>query len=114
MVGDRDTPSEITSHTLRAIRLREIMSALFWDFNPDAPPPDIPVMESRAMRATQGGPGRTAVTGEMLRAFATTYRAELVRQPQRAMTAAAQAHGISRATANRWTQECRRRGYLAT
>lgn len=50
--------------------------------------------------------------GSQLQEFARSYLAELASQPHRAMQATADAHGISRATAHRWAQQCRLLGYL--
>lgn len=100
-----DGTSEVTASTLRSIRLAEIRGA-YIDFgepwNPPFPVPMIPMRPS-------GPRGPDAVT---LSEFAMTYRAELARQPHRAMTVAARAHNISRATANRWAALCREYGLL--
>lgn len=114
------TPQEVTSQTLRQIKLRDIMLDVFADFDPDAPPKGWPKFENLVAmvakanaeigfvaKAEKRGPD-----AETLRAFAETYRAELARQPQRAMTAAAKEHNISRATAHRWAAECRELGLL--
>jgi len=47
-----------------------------------------------------------------MRAFAATYRSQLLLDARHAMTASAREHHISRATAHRWANECRRLGYL--
>ena len=60
-----------------------------------------------ARQARSGAPGDDA-----LRRFASVYESAAVRQPARAMTAAAETLGISRATANRRAARCREAGYL--
>lgn len=112
-IGDEESLSEITSQTLREIRLRDVMTELFFAnlFDPFV---DM-VIEGVNEMATKGGFAEANAKGldsGSLQAFARTYLTELARQPQRAMTATAKAHNISRATANRWAQECRRLGYL--
>ncbi|HET9889664.1 MAG TPA: hypothetical protein VFQ42_04110 [Mycobacterium sp.] len=92
---EADAGQEVTAQTLRAIKLRDVVAALLKDYEPDVPEACSPE-EVR------------------LREFARTYLAELARRPHRAVTAAATAHGISRATAHRWVQECRSLGYLPT
>src|SRR6266568_919989 len=77
---------------------------------------DLPVPVSvRIHRHADGrvatGPSRRP-DDQKLRDFARTYQIELARQPRRAMTAAASAHSISRATANRWAAICREMGFL--
>lgn len=96
---------EITSQTLRQIRLSEIQAAYFEHFEP------IRLMEESLAEVSYPlrprGPEH-----EALSAFARTYLTELARQPRRAMTAAAKTHNISRATANRWAATCRELGML--
>lgn len=113
-------PNEITSQTLRQIRLREIMADLFKDYDPETPldPRKFETLIGAVAKANAEAAGLVAKRvprgpdDAALRAFADTYRTELARQPQRAMTAAAKAHNISRATAHRWAVECRKRGLL--
>jgi hypothetical protein len=96
---------EITSNTLRQIRLGEILAAHFEHFEP--------IFQMEAVLAADSYPIRPrGPAHQALRDFARTYQIELARQPQRAMTAAAKAHSISRATANRWADLCRQLGYL--
>ena len=121
------TPMEITSQVLRQIRLSEIQAALFGpdglfgDFDPASPPADGSTPSPEATRwlanlaARHGqiasGPSR-GPDEAVLRGFALTYQKELARQPSRAMSTAAKAHSISRATANRWAALCRNTGLL--
>lgn len=122
MMGGEFDHLEITSQTLREIKLREIVASLLDDYDPDAPPDwtkfagrvaVVLDVNSRSdavpwkVKAPPRGPD-----DQSLKDFAHTYRSELARQPHRAMSAAAKKHGISRATANRWAAECRRLGYL--
>lgn len=118
-VGDEQL-REITSDVLRSIKLSEIRAELFDKFDADAAftPDNWPAI-TRALadaNADAGGfiarPQSRQPPDDAYRAFARTYLAELGRQPQRAMSAAAAKHGISRATANRWAAICRRLGYL--
>ncbi|MGH2813491.1 MAG: hypothetical protein ACRDI1_12395 [Actinomycetota bacterium] len=119
LIGDEFDPREITSLALRRIKLSEILAAFFthMDYEPGAPTPyTLPdavdlVARANAVTASPARPAR-GPDDATLRAFAHTYRTELARQPRRAMSAAADAHGISRATANRWAQLCRDLGYL--
>jgi hypothetical protein len=107
---------EITSATLRQIKLSEIKAAFFESQGTwlQAIMPDdqslarsIAHEQVYALRPPSRGPET-----ETLRKFADAYRIELTRQPHRAMTAVAKALNISRATANRWTALCRELGYL--
>jgi hypothetical protein len=96
---------EITAQTLREIRLAEILADYFETFQPD--------YEAQLNLAEASFPLRPRGPGnDALRGFARTYLTELARQPHRAMSAAAKAHNISRATANRWAATCRDLGYL--
>jgi hypothetical protein len=115
-------PEEITSQTLRQIRPGNILAALFADFDPDQPQA-LPFAEFPAavrlaadINADMAGKIASSHTRrpdqETLKSFARTYQIELARRPRRAMTAAAKAHNISRATANRWAALCRQHGYL--
>lgn len=106
-IGGEGAWQEITSATLRQIKLSEILAAHFDYFEPMRLIEESLAESSRPIRP----PGRRP-EDEELRAFARTYLAELGRQPRRAMTAAAKAHNISRATANRWAATCRELGYL--
>lgn len=119
LMGDEFAPTEISSQTLREIKLRELLASLFKDYNPDDPPHWAKFGSLVAMMAkTSAKAGHVAERrprgpdNEALQSFARTYLAELARQPRRAMSAAAKAHDVSRATANRWAQECRQLGYL--
>lgn len=112
-----EADGEVTSRLLRVIRLPEILSALF-DHAAVADPSDLPrtfrdaVRRGVALSVLDHAPVIADPLDTSYRAFARTYLAELQRQPHRAMTAAARAHNISRATANRWADACRRLGYL--
>ena len=120
MLGEEFEQQEITSKTLRAIKLREIVAKLLEDYDPDAPPDWMNFATTlglvlRTNAATAGHVAKTAQRGPdeaTLRDFTRAYRAELARRPHGAMTAAAKAFNISRATANRWAQEARRLGFL--
>jgi hypothetical protein len=96
---------EITSQTLREIRLGEIMADYVETFRPDI----TAEMEASAARASRALRPPRGPDHEALAAFARTYMTE---NPRRAMTAAARVHNISRATANRWAAICRELGYL--
>jgi len=117
LIGEESEPQEITSQTLRQIRLSKILAGIFADFDPDSPD-DWPRTAMRVIADVNAGGGHVAAgpsrgPGEQrLREFARTYQIELARQPRRAMSAAAKAHSISRATANRWAGMCRQLGYL--
>jgi hypothetical protein len=118
-------PPEITSRNLRHVRLADIQAAVFGPdglafdpaipgggSNPAAPGvarwlADLAATHGQTAAGEARGPGE-----QPLRAFADTYKAELAHDPRRAMTAAARAHRISRATAHRWADACRRLGYL--
>jgi hypothetical protein len=100
-----DDGQEITSQTLRQIRVSEILAAHFEHFEP------VRLMEASLAEASYPLRPRWP-DNDALQAFARTYRTELARRPSRAMTTAAEAHNISRATANRWAQMCRDHGYL--
>jgi hypothetical protein len=101
-------PRGITSQTLREIRLSEILAAYYDEFQPDY------VFEIESSIAEVSYPARPprGPGNQALMEFARTYMTELARQPRRAMTAAAKAHNISRATANRWAAICRELGLL--
>ena len=106
-IGGESGTQEITSQTLRQIRLAEILAAHFEHFEP--------IFQMEASLAEVSYPLRPRGRGpddQALRDFARTYQIELARQPRRAMSAAAKAHSISRATANRWAAVCRQLGYL--
>ncbi|GGM67078.1 hypothetical protein GCM10012275_42000 [Longimycelium tulufanense] len=129
---------EITSDTLRKIRVGALLSQLFEGFDPDTPPgltsPDAEgfsedlgaqidwgLMHEHVWHPAQDADPRPRQLAEArsrgpsdddLRAFAKTYHRELMRNPRRAMTATARALNISRATANRWADACRGNGYL--
>lgn len=119
LTGDEFAPAEITSQTLRQIRLSNILAWLLADFDPDnlpawSPRTSILVaadLNAKALGHVAASPAR-GPNEQFLRDFARTYQIELARQPRRAMSAAAKAHNISRATANRWAAMCRERGFL--
>jgi hypothetical protein len=98
---------EITPNVLRQIKLGEIIAAFFDYFEPAWEMEDALAELSVPPRPASRGPDDAD-----LREFARMYRTELARQPHRAMTAAAEARNISRATANRWAATCRQLGYL--
>lgn len=114
---------ELTSDTLRSIRLSEIMRELFSDFDPSNPPTPDPedengyvawwlfkelVYDRAATVPSLPGSDEAGSLAE----FAETYLRCLARQPHRAMTATAELLHISRATANRRAAACRTRGLL--
>jgi hypothetical protein len=127
IAGPVPDPGEVTSQLLRQVKLGEIQASLFGpdgpfgEFDPARPPlhggapspdaarwlADLAASHGQAAAGPSRGPGE-----ETLRDFARTYQAELARHPHRAMTTAARAHSVSRATANRWAAACRRLGYL--
>lgn len=122
---------EVTSETLRAIRLREILRS-FWDaihVPGDGPRWWRPTPTSEPELIDDGhefwrwlvrdfienAPELDGQPGDLAadqRRFAQTYRRELARNPRRAMTAAAEDLGISRATAHRWAAKLREQGIL--
>jgi len=99
---------EITSQTLREIRLAEILAAYYEVFRPDY----VFEMESGLAKVSHPNRPPRGPDNQALGYFARTYLTELARQPHRAMTAAARKHNISRATANRWAAVCREIGLL--
>lgn len=116
---------EVTANALREIRPREMLNALFADFDPNSPPDYDEWEESitwgllhevymmRLPRVPMDSAGsRGAGTPDRLEEFARVYLRELKVQPRRAMTSAAKEMNISRATANRWAEQARRRGLL--
>lgn len=118
-------PLEVTTATLRDIRLAEIVARLFEDYDPGslgkvaewaqpwAPGPSALESVRGATRAELPDEiGSRGPDDASLREFAQTYLTEMARRPRRAMTEAAARHRISRATANRWADLCRQRGYL--
>lgn len=124
LIGNDGSPAEITAATLRRLRLGEITTALF-DRQFDQPGYDMAdvvrylrpaVVRGVLLAAVDAAPVIAARSrrpqDEAYREFAKTYLTELARSPHRAMSNAARAHGISRATANRWAETCRELGYL--
>jgi len=118
LIGEESGPREVTSQTLRQIRLGNLVADAFADFDPDSPQ-DWPRAAMQVIAGVNADAGGHVATGpsrgpgeEKLRDFARTYQIELARHPRRAMSAAAAAHSISRATANRWAAMCRQLGYL--
>lgn len=120
-------PGEISTQLLRQIRLGEIQAQLFGpgglsrDFDPERPPlhgetPSPEVVRWLADLASAHGQSAEGSTRSPrdadYRAFSETYLIELACKPRRAMSNAAKAHNISRATANRWAAICRELGYL--
>lgn len=132
VVGERGE-TEITSETLRAIKLADITAALFDHFDPASPPaePDRATWSGKPEdywiaqgewmsywlfkelvydAATEMHAAR--VESAELEAFARVYARHLASQPHRAMTATADELHISRATANRRVRKCRELGLL--
>lgn len=104
-IGGEASTQEITSATLRQIKLGEILAAHFEYFEP--------VRQVELALAGLSHPLRPrGPDNQVLSDFARTYLTELGRHPRRAMTAAARTHNISRATANRWAAICRDLGLL--
>jgi hypothetical protein len=106
-----DGAQEITSQTMRRIKLGEILAAHFEVFEPVFRMEASLALASRPLRPRVRRRGPAGPDDEALLAFAETYKAELGRS-RRAMTAAANTHNISRTTANRWAARCRELGYL--
>lgn len=125
--------SEITSETLRAIRLPKIIAALFAGFDAGRPPPypeaELDDDDEAPLPAAHAAyldhmlfktfihdvlPESSDLTEDSgrLAVFALTYQRNLAAHPSRAMTATAEDLHLSRATANRRAAECRRRGLL--
>ena len=117
--------AEITSSTLRSVRVGALLEQLFAGFTLDSFPKygDLDdELEWALMQQTYvaGAPklpddSRAAARGagnELLADFARRYSEEIVRNPRRAMTTTAEAFHISRATANRWAERCRDIGLL--
>lgn len=100
--------AEVTANVLRRVRLAEIL-ADYWVAFPPVTDKDLRAHIAAMSRPLPAGRGPD---DEALRAFAATYLRELARQPHRAMTAAAKAHNVSRATAHRWAAQGRKLGYL--
>lgn len=119
MGGDEQRP-EITANTLRQIKPREILSTLLRKFDLLDRPEDFlayitwsEVYLSDVDRIpSQGSSVRGSGTADLLDEFARIYMKERAIQPHRAMTAAAEAMHISRATANRWAARARERGLI--
>jgi hypothetical protein len=118
LAGDEFAPREITAAQLREIRPGEILAELLADYDPDEPPtwvlPDA-IAAVADVNARIGNRAERPPRGpdeETLREFARYYLTEYAPQPRRAMTLAARKYNISRATANRWAQMCRDRGFL--
>lgn len=118
--------AEITANSLRDIKPREILAALFSTYDPSNPPPleewaeavTWGLMHEVYMMNTPQAPfdsqsSRGAGTSDRIVEFASIYRREMRVQPKRAMTATAKAMNISRATANRWAARARDLGLLA-
>jgi hypothetical protein len=113
---------EITAAMLRRIPLGEIVTALFDEEFPGGDLADVVryirpavvrgVMQARTDAAPAVGTRSRRPQEAEYREFAETYLKELARSPHRAMTNAARAHRLSRATANRWADACRQLGYL--
>lgn len=109
--------AEITSATIRQIKLSDIKAAFYdWKgawlqtFAPDEHGLTRAITVGRTVELRP--PPTRGPDNESLHRFADEYRTELARQPHRAMSAAAKALNISRATANRWATLCRELGYL--
>ncbi|MEV6817917.1 hypothetical protein AB0M72_04090 [Nocardiopsis dassonvillei] len=122
IIGD-DGPAEITADTLRRIRIGALLEQLTTGFDPSEPPPwddlraqtEWGLMHEFTRRSPPPMPQQSRTRGpsdDELRHFAEVYRTEVRRNRRRAMTATAESVGVSRATANRWAQQCRKYGYL--
>lgn len=104
---------EITSATLRRIKLSEIQAAYYESITGFYR--DVGVLKGEQSTAGTSRPRRTpgrGPTNDDLRKFADAYKAALDAVPSRAMTTTAKGLKISRATANRWAALCRELGYL--
>jgi len=122
IIGAEEPPPEITTDSLRSIRLGALLAQLFENFDPENPPTwedGIPdqvewglIHEHVWRPAVRSGASSRGPSDAELDRFARTYQREFIRNRRRAMTATAEEMGISRATANRWAERCRDRGYL--
>lgn len=99
---------EVTANVLRKIRLAEILADYWVAFPPIT---EREILAHAADMSRPLPPGR-GPDDDALRAFAAAYLTELREHPHRAMSAAAKARNVSRATAHRWAAMCRERGYL--
>lgn len=120
--------AEITANTLRVVRPRELLDALFANFDPSRPVraadldeweesvtwglvQEVFMMRTPPIQADSAG-ARGAVTTDRLHQFADVYLRELRVNPRKAMTTTAATMNISRATANRWADRARAQGLL--
>jgi hypothetical protein len=122
IVGDR-SPTEITSDSLRAIRVGAILKQLFEGFDPSSPPKfhadlgdqiEWHLMHEHVWKGSalvESATGRGPSSAELKR-FADIYRQELVRDRNRAIAATANILNISPATAHRRVAACRAQGLL--
>lgn len=126
MVGATFPHAEITSTSLRKIRIGAILEQLFDGYDEASPPPyddfDAQIEwglmhqaydQHAAHLPESSRAGERGAEGESLIAFADRYRVEVDRNPRRAMTATAEAMHISRATANRWAKKARNLGLIS-
>lgn len=125
VVGGAFPHAEITSTSLRKVRIGAILEQLFDGYDVAEPPAydDLEAQiewglmhqayDQHASRLTESSrAGERAASPSTLKHFAERYLMELDRNPRRAMTAAADALHISRATANRWARRAREEGLL--
>ncbi len=125
MIGGSWPRPEVTANSLREIRPREILNALFAEFDPFSPPDYEDWEESitwglmnevymmRLPRSPIESAGvRGAATVDRLEEFSRRYTAEVATRPKGAMSATAKAMNISRATAHRWADQARAKGLL--
>lgn len=123
-----DNGAEITSETLRAIRLPDILASLTRSWRADGPDlRGVKFKEYETARADWAQQDEAlgqlpAVSvepkrglppsDELLRQFARTYIDEVASRAHGAVSRAARTHGVARSTAYRWLDLCRKRGYL--
>lgn len=118
-----DGLDEITSNTLRAVQLGEVIKTIQWRESGSLPPRNVgdvdaltglarfegmteAVEDAAAQGEQESRRGRRAPTRGQLEEFATAYRRHST-YTNAAMTRAAADLHISRATANRWAERCR-------
>lgn len=122
ILGWRDR-QEITWQTLRQVKPATLLEWIFAGFDPHNPAKDagesrgmavLSLWEKLHMSAEQAPiDGRSRATAAPdLQAFADAYRRHLAAHPHRAMTATADELKVSRATAIRRADQCRRVGLL--
>jgi hypothetical protein len=108
-----DARGEINSETLRDIRLADILADYYDTFQPETEAEILATLAAASVSLKPSPPtGRGRPAAERLQAFAKTYAEKRAGGAHGAMTAAAKAHNISRATADRWVKLSRKYGYL--